>query len=150
MTDWQLTIDCNDPSRLVGFWAEALGYEVMSPPSSSGSWNEWYLSVGVPADELDLDSDGADRITDPAGEGPNIWFQTVPEAKSTKNRLHLDIHVGGGRDVAIAERRHRVDTRVAELVQLGASVDHVADLDVHADHYFVVMRDPEGNEFCVA
>ncbi len=150
MADWQLTIDCHSPSRLVGFWAEVLGYEVMEPPSGFDTWNDWYLSVGVPADELDLDSDSADRIADPTGNGPSIWFQSVPENKTVKNRLHLDISVGGGRDNPIEERRRRVDARVAELVELGASVDHAAKGEKHEDHYFVVMRDPEGNEFCVA
>jgi catechol 2,3-dioxygenase-like lactoylglutathione lyase family enzyme len=150
MTDWQLTIDCNDPSRLVHFWAQVLGYEIQPPPEGFSTWNEWYLSVGVPEDELDLTGDGSDRICDPAGRGPNIWFQPVPEKKALKNRIHLDVYVGGGRSVPIAERRQRVDARVVELLKAGASVDHVADHVNDGDHYAVVMRDPEGNEFCVA
>lgn len=148
MTEWQLTIDCISPSRLVAFWPAVLGYEVQPPPDGFATWNEWYLSVGVPPAELDLTGDGADRIFDPSGRGPKIWFQAVPEAKSGKNRLHLDVFVGGGRTVPIDERRRRVDERVAELVTLGASIDHVADHTAD-DHYAVVMRDPEGNEFCV-
>lgn len=150
MTNWQLTIDCADPARLVAFWAVVLGYEVKAPPAGFDTWNAWYLSVGVAAEELDPDSDGADRISDPSGGGPDIWFQKVPEAKTTKNRLHLDVYVGGRRDRPIAERRHQVDARVDELVELGATIDHVADHVGSADHYFVVMQDPEGNEFCVA
>lgn len=147
MAEWQLTIDCNDPGPLVRFWAEVLDYEVQPPPDGFETWNDWYLSVGVPEDELDLDGDGADRIHDPTGSGPKIWFQVVPEAKSIKNRLHLDVYVGGGRSVPIAERRRRVDHRVSELVDLGASVHHVTDVD---GSYFAVMQDPAGNEFCVA
>jgi Glyoxalase-like domain len=71
----------------------------------------------------------------------------VPEAKAGKNRLHLDLYVSGGRTVELSVRRERVDARVAELVALGASIDHAAET---YDHYFVVMHDPEGNEFCVA
>ncbi len=147
MTTWQITVDCSDPSRLVGFWAEALGYEPQPPPDGFDSWNAWYLSVGVPEDELELDGDGSDRIRDPRGEGPNIWFQPVPEPKSVKNRLHFDIYVGGGRGVPIEERRNRVDARVAELVAIGGTIRNTSDEN---DHYFVGMRDPEGNEFCVA
>ena len=44
---------------------------------------------------------GADRIFDPQGPGPRIWFQAVPETKAVKNRLHLDIHASGGRTVPI-------------------------------------------------
>ncbi len=147
MAEWQLTIDCNDPGPLVRFWAEVLDYEVQPPPDGFGTWNDWYLSVGVPGDELDLDGDGADRIYDPTGKGPKIWFQAVPEAKTIKNRLHLDVYVGGGRSVPIEERRQRVNSRVSELVDLGASIDHITDVD---GSYFTVMQDPAGNEFCVA
>jgi catechol 2,3-dioxygenase-like lactoylglutathione lyase family enzyme len=147
VTSWQITIDCSDPSRLVAFWAEVLGYEPQPPPEGFTSWNAWYLSVGVPEDELDLGGDGSDRICDPRGEGPNIWFQPVPEPKPGKNRLHFDIFVGGGRNVTIEERRRRVDARVSELVALGGSIRSTGDEN---DHYFVVMHDPEGNEFCVA
>lgn len=147
MTEWQLTIDCTNPAVLVPFWAEVLGYEVQPAPDGFTTWNDWYLSVGVPPDELDLTGDGADRLFDPNGHGPKIWFQPVPEPKAGKNRLHLDILVGGGRGVAIEERRSRVDARVAQLVALGASIQRVSDDD---GHYFNLLHDPEGNEFCVA
>lgn len=147
MTDWQLTIDCSNSAVLVPFWAEVLGYEVQPAPDGFATWNDWYLSVGVPEDELDLTSDGADRLRDPSGRGPKIWFQPVPEHKSIKNRLHLDIFVSGGRGVPIDERRARVDARVAELVELGATVQRVDDSE---GHYATLLHDPEGNEFCVA
>jgi hypothetical protein len=71
-------------------------------PSSSK-----YLSVGVPEEELG-DGDCADRLVDPAGSAPAIWFQVVvPEKKTLKNRLHLDVLVGGGRSVPVAFRRQR-------------------------------------------
>ncbi len=147
MTDWQITIDCNNPTPLVPFWAEVLGYEPRPAPDGFATWNDWYISVGVPEDELDLSGDGSDRLQDPEGKGPNIWFQPVPEAKTIKNRLHFDIYVGGGRTVPIEERRQRVDARVAELVAIGGSIVRSTD---GADHYFVIMGDPEGNEFCIA
>lgn len=151
MVSWQLTIDCIDPSRLVPFWAAVLGYEPVPPPEGHATWNAWYGSVGVPEEELDPTGDGTDRLQDPEGHGPRIWFQKVPEAKAGKNRLHLDTAVGGGRSVPIEERRRRVEVRVAELEALGATVGRrSSDLPDVVDHYFVVMHDPEGNEFCVA
>jgi hypothetical protein len=104
----------------------------------------------VPADELDLAGDGSDRIHDPTGAGPPIWFQVVPEPKTGKNRLHLDVYPTG-RDRALPwdRRTALVDARVGELLEAGATVR-----DAHADpehgFYAVVMLDPEGNEFCVA
>jgi len=154
VVEWQLTIDSNDPSRLVRFWAPVLGYEVQPPPDGFGSWKAWYVSVGVPEEEFGPDNDGTDRIFDPAGSGPKIWFQIVPERKSVRNRLHLEVYVSGGRTVPLAERARRIEARVAELVEAGGSISrrYPADFEVveDADHYFVVMGDPEGNEFCVA
>ena len=95
MVTWQLTIDCADPARMVRFWGPALGYEVAPPPEGHATWNEWYLAVGVPAAELDLAGDGSDRLQDPTGAGPRIWFQAVPEPKTVKNRLHLDLYPPG-------------------------------------------------------
>jgi hypothetical protein len=145
----QVTVDCLDPPPLARFWAAALGYQVEDPPAGFGSWNEYWLSIGVPAGELDPDEDAADSIVDPAGAGPRIWFQQVPESKSGKNRLHFDLKAGGGRDVPLALRRERVDAESARLADLGASVLRRQTAD-GAGHYFVVMADPEGNEFCVA
>jgi len=91
---------------------------------------------------------GADSIVDPVGAGPRIWFQRVPEGKTIKNRLHLDIHAGGGRSVPIETRRERVDAEARRLVGLGATL--VRELSEEGlDHYAVAMKDPEGNEFDV-
>lgn len=147
---WQLTVDCRNPALLVKFWAEVLDYKVMPPPEEFETWNEWYISVGVPAEELDLDGDGADRLLDPTERGPNIWFQVVPEEKIVKNRLHLDVYVGGGRSVPLSERRERINIRVRDLEALGGKVQRVSGTSMDIDHYSVVMSDPEGNEFCVA
>src|SRR6476646_4042116 len=148
---WQLTIDANDPARLVAFWAPVLGYEVQPPPVGHATWNAWYLSIGVPEDELDPTGDGADRIQDPTGRGPNIWFQAVPETKTGKNRLHLDVlATGGDRSLPLERRREVVEARVAELVAAGARVRTRFPEADGIDHYGVVMLDPEGNEFCAA
>jgi hypothetical protein len=157
MVTWQLTIDANDPARLARFWAPVLGYEMQPPPDGHASWVAWYRSMGVPEDELlDVSDDYCDRIQDPAGLGPRIWFQIVPEPKTQKNRLHLDVYpTGRDRTLPLDERRRLVEDKVAELRAAGAGVVRrfPADFDdapPETDHYFVVMHDPEGNEFCVA
>lgn len=148
-TPFQLTIDYEgvDPGRLVCFWALALGYVPAPPPEGSATWTEHYRKVGVPEDDLP-EGDGCDRLVDPAGVAPPIWFQPVPEGKTIKNRLHLDLLVGGGRAVAMADRRQRVDTAVAPLLAAGAAITGTMD-DPAYDHYAVLLRDPMGNEFCV-
>lgn len=149
MVTWQLTVDCAEPGRLVAFWAEALGYAVEPPPGGAATWDDYWRSIGVPEDELDPHRDSADSLVDPDGRGPRIWFQRVPEPKRGKNRLHLDLKVGGGRDVPIGVRRTRVDAEVRRLAALGATVLRMGEVG-EVDHYFVVLQDPEGNEFCVA
>ncbi|HEV2891232.1 MAG TPA: VOC family protein [Frankiaceae bacterium] len=142
---FQLVIDCADPEPLALFWAAALGYELEPPPEGFATWDAYWRDVGVPEDEL---GGGADRIVDPSGRGPRIWFQVVPDVKSCKNRLHLDLGVGGDRTVPIETRRQRVDAEAARLAALGAELVGVLDSE-GLDHYAVAMKDPEGNEFDV-
>ena len=147
-TPLQITVDCANASRMTQFWATALGYEVEPPPQGFPTWNAYYRSLGVAEDELDPDGDGSGSLVDPTGRGPRIWFQVVPEPKTAKNRIHFDLGVGGGRDVPLEARRERVDVEVGRLVRAGAArVGQVPAEGV--DHYAVLMRDPEGNEFCV-
>ena len=152
--DLQLTIDCVDPAPMVAFWSVALDYEPAPPPEGHATWRDYYLSVGVPNDELP-DNDATDRIRDPHGEGIRIWFQTVPEERAPgKNRLHLDLYPGGGRSVDRALRRTAIQERVAALVELGGTIlrtypDDFPDA-VDTDDWFCTMADPEGNEFCVS
>ena len=140
---YQLAIDCASPEPLARFWAEALHYVIAPPPAGFESWDDFYRSIGVPEDELGI---GADRISDPEGAGPDIWFQVVPERKSIKNRLHIDLHASGGRDAPLETRRERVEAEVARLVALGATRKH-AIVEEGLDHYGVALTDPEGNEF---
>ena len=140
---FQLVIDCRDPEPLARFWAAALGYEFEPPPDGFPTWDDYWRDVGVPEEELGL---GEDSIIDPTGKGPRIWFQVVPELKAVKNRLHLDIHVGGSRAVPIETRRRRVDAEAERLVGLGASFVRALS-EEGLDHYGVAMQDPEGNEF---
>lgn len=87
------------------FWATALGYKLDDPPEGYDSWEDFLKDIGVPEDEWDSGS----AISDPDGAGPRIYFQQVPESKSVKNRLHLDVQVGGGRKRPLEERRAAVD-----------------------------------------
>lgn len=148
MNPFQLTIDCTDPAVLTRFWSTALGYEIQPPPTGFPSWNAYWRSVGVPEDELDDDVDAADSLVDPTGHGPRIWFQQVPEVKSIKNRLHLDLTASGGRSVPLAQRRERVLAEEARLIEAGARRLHVLETE-GLDHFGVTLADPEGNEFCI-
>ncbi|WP_406279891.1 VOC family protein [Embleya sp. NBC_00896] len=146
-SNFQLTIDCRDPARLVAFWAPALGYEVQPPPDGFDTWRKYWHSKGISDEELG-EGDGSDRIVDPTGHGPRIWFQQVPEAKTIKNRLHLDLMASGGRAFELEVRKERTDLAVERLLKAGATTLRVLS-EPGVDHYAVVMADPEGNEFCV-
>jgi hypothetical protein len=146
VTRLQIAIDCADPDVLVPFWALALDYEPRPAPPGFATWREWYLSVGVPEEELG-DGDCMDRLQDPDGVGPTIWFQVVPEPKTVKNRVHLDVYVTRSREAPLAERAPQVDAKVAQLVAAGATLVHRLE---GGDHYAATLRDPEGNEFCVS
>lgn len=125
-THWTLGCDAADPHRLAAFWALALGY------------------VAEPGYD---DPDGA-SIVDPAGVGPAIGFLRVPEPKTAKNRMHVDIRVAGPGQWDMAAREGLIRERVASLVAAGASFVREERYEDALGH--VVLLDPEGNEFCVA
>ena len=130
-THWTLGGDAADPHRLAAFWALALGY--------------------VPEPGYD-EPDGA-SIVDPDGVGPAIGWLRVPEPKTAKNRLHIDIRVAGEPPWDRADREALIRAKVAELVAAGAVAVREERYDDAAGGTVlghVVMRDPEGNEFCVA
>jgi hypothetical protein len=131
-TPVQVTFDAADPAGLARFWAVVLGYVEQPPPPGFETWDAFLDSVGVPADQRDTRA----AIVDPDGAGPRFFFQKVPEGKTAKNRMHLDVDVG----------EDHLGAKVSELVALGAT-----ELD-RFDEWgssWVVMRDPEGNEFCL-
>ncbi|MFM9049403.1 MAG: VOC family protein [Actinomycetota bacterium] len=144
-----ITIDCREPAVLVAFWCLALGYVPEPPPGGHATWLAYWREQGIPADELEGAGDDPESIVDPEGVRPRIWFQCVPEAKSGKNRVHLDVDVTDGRSGSVLERREIVDVEVQRLVGAGARALSVLAPD-GANYYAVVMADPEGNEFCVS
>ena len=107
----ELIVDCSDPARLAEFWSAVLGWQ------PTGRY--------APAVEL----------ADPAGVGPTLVFIPVPEPKTSKNRLHIDVNPVGCDQ----------EQEVARLIRLGAR-----QIDIGQDNRsWVVLADPEGNEFCV-
>jgi catechol 2,3-dioxygenase-like lactoylglutathione lyase family enzyme len=110
-----VVVDARDPRAQARFWAQALGWRithdtddetVLEPPE------------GSPANDV----------------VPDILFVKVPEGKTVKNRLHLDL------------RPDDQATHVARLVELGATR---ADVGQTGEERWIVLADPEGNEFCV-
>jgi len=140
-TKLQVVIDCADPARLAAFWAAAIHYQIQDPPPGHDSWEAFLVSQGVPEEEWN----SASGVVDPDGVGPRLFFQRVPEPKTVKNRLHLDLNQGGP-ETPRDERRRRVDAEAERLKGLGAS--ELYRMERHGE-YWVTMADPEGNEFCV-
>src|SRR5256885_15859630 len=104
-TSTQIVCDAVDPDRLARFWAEALHYKRQDPPTGFASWPAWLKAQGIPESEWN----SASAVVDPDGSGPRIYFQQVPEGKRVKNRVHLDLNVGGPRTAPPEERRRRID-----------------------------------------
>ncbi len=109
----ELVIDAADPRKQAEWWAEVLGYRL-------------------------LDSD--DEIAEiGASEStfPTLLFQKVPEGKSVKNRLHIDVNATGG---------STQDAELERLVKMGATR---VDVGQGPDVSWIVLADLEGNEFCL-
>jgi len=137
---FQVTFDAHEPERLARFWAEALGYVEQSPPPGFANADEFLQSLGFGPDWREQFF----ALVDPEGKLPRLYFQRVPEGKTAKNRVHLDVNVGAG--LAGDERRAAVRRRADELVALGATQLH--ESTEHGE-YWVTLQDVEGNEFCV-
>ena len=137
---FQVTFDADDPARLADFWALALGYEIQPPPPGFDSWDDWATDMGIPEENWN----DARALVDPTGEGPRIFFQRVPEGKTAKNRIHLDVNVAA--EAEPGQRRSLVEDAADRLVGEGANL--VGPMEERGS-FWIVMQDPEGNEFCV-
>jgi hypothetical protein len=144
---WKLVVDTRNAPDLADFWAAALGYQAEDPgmlierllsarqidPAVIVEHHgrkifRGYAAIRHPDDPFDE--------TSGVGHGRRILFQDVPEAKSGKNRLHIDVHSEPG----------GLDSLVTQLEDLGAT--RVREFDKGPAGHWWVMRDPEGNEFC--
>jgi len=112
MSTFGLVLDCADPETLADFWAAALGYVTL------GSAGNYVLLVAAD------------------GNQPKLLLQRVPEAKTVKNRMHLDIVTPD------------IQSEAARLEALGARRVASEAMSEHGSTW-VLMEDPEGNEFCV-
>jgi hypothetical protein len=108
----ELVVDCRDPVALAGFWAAVL---------------RWDTRAGDDDDEVE--------VFDPAGSSPALLFQTVPEGKSVKNRLHIDVN-----PVGVTQ-----EDELQRLLGLGATRVDIGQ----GEQTWHVLADPEGNEFCL-
>ena len=139
----QITFDCADPNALAGFWNEALGYHYQPAPEGFASWDEALDAFGVP----EGDRNNASASLDPEDVGPRLFFQKVPEGKTTKNRLHLDVRAAPGLEGD--ERMATLEAECKRLVALGATRVERHEPEPPMSAGFIVMQDPEGNEFCL-
>lgn len=141
--DVQITFDCADPAGLSAFWAEVLGYRLQDPPGDFATWDDALEAMGVPPERRN----DASALVDPDGSGPRLFFQRVPEGKSAKNRVHLDVRAAPGLEGDA--RMDALEQEAERLVALGATrLDrHEPNPPLELGH--VVMADPEGNEFCL-
>ena len=137
--DIQVVVDSQSPHELADWWAEALGWQV---EAQDEAFIMRMVEAGAASESDTMRHRGAlvwslgAAITSPEPGRPRVLFQRVPEEKTVKNRLHLDVRVG-------PERR---DAEVARLVSLGA-----AELwrGAQGPMAWVTLADPQGNEFCV-
>jgi hypothetical protein len=148
-TKTQIVFDTADPDRLATFWAEALHYKLQDPPAGFASWEAALKAWNVPEEEWN----SAGAIVDPEGHGPRVYFQRMGTPKPGKNRLHMDLNVSGGMAVPLATRKAQVNKEVDRLLKLGATKqqawDEAPQSETEPGEYWVVLQDPDGNEFCV-
>ncbi|MEV5892722.1 VOC family protein [Nonomuraea fuscirosea] len=147
----QVTFDAHDPRALSIFWREVLGYVHPAPPGvvlpegadPLAAWDDFLERAGVPAEQRNTRS----AIEDPDGVGPRLFFQQVPKDKTAKNRVHLDVRAAPGLEGE--ERMAALEAECERLVKLGATRTRRHEPEPPMSGGFIVMADPEGNEFCL-
>ncbi|WBB52909.1 VOC family protein [Verrucosispora sp. WMMD573] len=147
----QVTFDAHDPTALSTFWRDVLGYVHPGPPGVDlpegadplAAWDDFLAHIGVPAEQRNTRS----AIEDPDGHGPRLFFQQVPEDKIVKNRVHLDVRAAPG--LTGAERMAALQAECDRLVALGATQVRRVEPAPPLEAGFIVLTDPEGNEFCL-
>ena len=123
--EFQVTFDCHDPAALSLFWRDALGYVHPAPPGvelGEGddplvAWDQFLDRMDVPVEQRNRSS----ALQDPAGRGPRIFFQQVPEGKVAKNRMHLDVRAAPG--LKGEERLSALEAECSRLLALGQEVE---------------------------
>src|SRR5688572_1726828 len=125
-----ITFACSEPVRLAAFWAAATGYEPFEPSPDLADWAERLIAEGK------LDPTGWAMLVPPDGAGPRLLFQRREKTATESIPIHLDLS---------ADDR---EAEVERLVRLGATVVGTKTSDTFGETW-TVMRDPEGNGFCV-
>jgi hypothetical protein len=147
----QVTFDAHDPRALSAFWREVLDYVHPAPPGVElpegadpfAAWDGFLERAGVPEDQRNSSS----AVEDPDGQGPRLFFQQVPEDKTAKNRVHLDVRAAPG--LQGDERMAALEAECKRLVAFGATRVRRFEPAPPLSAGFIVMTDPEGNEFCL-
>jgi hypothetical protein len=147
----QVTFDARDPRALSSFWRDVLGYVHPGPPGVNlaegadplAAWDDFLSRAGVPQEQRNAMS----AVEDPDGHGPRLFFQQVAEGKAVKNRVHLDVRAAPG--LRGEERMAALEAECGRLVALGATRVRRFEPAPPASAGFIVMTDPEGNEFCL-
>jgi Glyoxalase-like domain len=137
--DLQIVVDCTRPHELADWWAEALGWQV---EPQDEAFIRRMVDEGHASEDQTTRHKGAlvwavgAAIRSPQPDRPRILFQTVPEPKTVKNRLHLDVRVGA-------------EAQEAEVARLSGMGARELWRGAQGPSAWVTMADPEGNEFCV-
>ncbi|KIH96731.1 glyoxalase [Streptomonospora alba] len=147
----QVTFDARDPRALSSFWRDALGYVHPAPPGVDlaegadplAAWDDFLARNGVPEEQRN----SASALEDPDERGPRLFFQQVPEDKVAKNRVHLDVRAAPG--LQAEERMAALEAECDRLLALGATRVRRDEPAPPMSAGFIVMTDPEGNEFCL-
>ncbi|EDY43510.1 VOC family protein [Streptomyces sp. SPB074] len=146
---FQVTFDAHDPVALSLFWRDALGYVLPGPPGTElaegedplAAWDAFLARIGVPEEARRTRS----AIENPAGTGPRVFFQRVPEGKAAKNKVHLDVRAAPG--LKGEERMAALEAECARLVALGARrlARHAPEPPLGAGH--LVLADPDTSDY---